>query len=70
MNDLPNYKCGRCGHNECEVGEIYAAGGVLGKIFDVEGRHFSTVTCNRCKRTELFKEHKGALSSIFDVFVT
>lgn len=65
-----NYTCIRCRHQECSVGSIYAAGGFWSKIFDVEGRKFSTVTCEKCKHTEFFKADRSMLANIFDLFVT
>ena len=70
MAEGMNYKCIRCGHGECEIGSIYAAGGIWSKVFDVEGRKFSTVTCARCKHTEFFRADRNALANIFDLFVT
>jgi uncharacterized protein len=68
-DSLP-FKCMRCAHHTCEVGEIHVAGGFWSKVFDVEGRRFSTVTCERCKHTEFFKARRSALGNIFDLFVT
>lgn len=65
-----NYRCLLCQHDRCEIGTIYAAGGFWSKIFDVEGRKFSTVTCERCKHTEFYKADQNRLENIFDLFVT
>ncbi len=70
MTELNNFKCLRCGHSECEVGEIHVAGSVLSKVFDVEGTKFSSVTCGRCKHTELFRTDRSMLGNIFDLFTT
>ncbi len=70
MSELPRYQCPRCRSSECSVGEIYVAGGFWSKIFDVEGRHFSTVTCSRCKLTEFFQARKNRLSDLFDFMTT
>lgn len=70
MNEAMNYTCIRCDYDQCEVGQIYAAGGFWSKVFDVEGRKFSTVTCERCKHTEFFKADRNTLHNIFDLFVT
>ena len=67
---IRNYTCLRCRNRACELGEIHVAGGFWSKIFDVEGRKFTTVSCTRCKNTEFFKAEKSAMSSIFDLFVT
>lgn len=70
MNEPPrlNYECPKCKHTRYDVGEIHAAGSVIGKVFDVEGRKFATVTCQRCKYTEFFKVDSDMLSNIFDLF--
>jgi predicted nucleic-acid-binding Zn-ribbon protein len=64
------FKCLRCGYHACDIGEIHVAGGFWSKVFDVEGRKFSTVTCERCKHTEFFKADRSKLANIFDLFVT
>ncbi len=63
------YKCCKCENTSCEIGEMRVAGGFWSKIFDVEGRKFSSVTCDRCKYTEFYKADRSALSNIFDLFV-
>jgi predicted nucleic-acid-binding Zn-ribbon protein len=71
MTETPTsttYSCPRCRHDRYEVGEIRAAGGFWSKIFDVQGRRFSTVTCLRCKHTELFQVESGKLENVFDLF--
>lgn len=70
MTDQLHYHCFRCGHLDCELGTIHAAGGFWSKVFDVEGRKFTTVTCTRCRHTEFFKADRKALANIFDLFVT
>lgn len=63
-----NSKCAKCSDNEYETSEFRAAGGFLSKVFDVQSRKFTTVTCTRCKYTEIDKADSGALGSIFDLF--
>lgn len=70
MSDALNYSCIRCSNKTCEIGEMHVAGGFWSKVFDVEGRKFSTVTCTRCKHTELYKADRSSLANIFDLFVT
>jgi predicted nucleic-acid-binding Zn-ribbon protein len=53
---------------EFETGEIRAAGGFWSKIFDVQSRRFSTVTCTRCRYTEIYKADTNMLGNIFDLF--
>ena len=64
------YRCGKCGCTTCDVGEMHVAGGFWSKVFDVEGRKFTSVTCTRCKFTEFFRADRSQLANIFDLFVT
>ena len=51
-----------------EIGEIRAAGGFWSKIFDVQGRKFTTVICARCRYTELYQADSSTLGNVFDSF--
>ena len=70
MSDLTNYRCFRCQHTACEIGEIYAAGAMWQRMLDMEQAHFSTVTCTKCRHTEFFDADKDSLGNIFDSFAT
>ena len=70
MTQIRNYECIRCRNKSYETGEMRVAGGFWSKVFDVEGRKFTSVTCTRCKHTEFFQADKNTLGSIFDLFVT
>ncbi len=64
-----NYRCPKCSNTQYEIGEIRAAGGFWSKIFDVQGKRFSSVTCSHCKYTEFYKTDTRTLENIFD-FIT
>ncbi|MBU3820611.1 zinc ribbon domain-containing protein [Flavobacteriaceae bacterium XHP0103] len=65
-----NYVCPKCNHTEYELSEMRATGGTLSKIFDVQNKKFSSVTCKRCTYTEFYKTKTSALSNIFDFFTS
>ena len=67
MNQL-HYRCPKCGHQEYETDEFRATGGIFSKIFDVQNKRFSTVTCTQCKYTEIYKAESSTLGNIFDFF--
>jgi uncharacterized protein len=69
MADRIAYTCHRCGCNACSLGEARITGGFWSKVFDIEGRKFSTITCKRCRHTEFFEADRNTLSNIFDFFV-
>lgn len=63
-----NWQCLRCGYDRYETDEIRTTGGALAKIFDVQNKKFSTVSCMQCHHTELYKADTSALGNIFDFF--
>jgi predicted nucleic-acid-binding Zn-ribbon protein len=67
VNEL-NYTCPKCSNTRCEVDEFRASGGFFTKVFDVQSKRFSTVTCTRCKYTEIYKAESSMLGNIFDFF--
>ena len=64
------YKCPKCENTTYEIGEMRATGGTLSKIFDVQNKKFSSVTCQKCTYTEFYKTKTSALSNIFDFFTS
>jgi predicted nucleic-acid-binding Zn-ribbon protein len=62
------YRCTKCGGTQYEVDEFRATGGFLTKLFDIQTKHFSTVSCSRCKYTEIYKADTSMLGNIFDFF--
>ncbi len=61
-----NYRCHKCQNTQYEIDEMRATGGFVAKVFDVQNKKFSTVTCTRCRHTELFKADSSTLGNIFD----
>ena len=63
-----NYTCPKCSNSQYEVGEFRATGGFLTKVFDIQSKRFTTVTCSQCKYTEIYKADSSMLGNIFDFF--
>ncbi len=63
-----NYTCPKCGHTGYDVGEFRATGGFLTKVFDIQSKRFTTVSCTRCRYTELYRADSSMLGNIFDFF--
>lgn len=61
-----NWKCPKCSNTTYETDQFQATGGGFAKVFDVQNKKFTTVTCTRCKYTELYKASTSDLSNIFD----
>ncbi len=63
------YECPKCKHTVFESEEIRTTGGFFTKIFNVQSKKFTTVTCGQCRYTELFKTNSSALGNVFDFFM-
>lgn len=64
-----HWQCPKCSNANYEVGEFRATGGQLAKIFDVQNKKFSTVTCSQCSYTEIYRASSSTLGNVFDVFL-
>ena len=63
-----DFTCPKCGGTDYEVGQFRATGGILTKVFDVQSKRFTTVTCSRCRYTEMYKADSSMMGNIFDLF--
>lgn len=62
------WKCPKCANPEFETDQFAATGGFFSKVFDVQNKKFTTVTCTQCKYTEIYKTDTNTLGNIFDFF--
>ncbi len=63
-----NWQCPKCNHREYETGQFAATGGGLSKIFDVQNKKFTTVTCLNCSYTEIYRSKTSTLGNVLDLF--
>lgn len=63
-----NWGCPKCSNRDFEVDEFRATGGTLSKIFDIQNKKFSTVSCTQCGYTEIYKRETSTLGNVFDFF--
>ena len=63
---ISNWQCIKCNYHACDVDKISTTGGMLTKWFNIQNKKFSTVTCKKCKYTELYKATTNQLENIFD----
>ncbi len=61
-----SYECPKCGHGAYEAGELRASGGFLSKLFDVQRQKFTTVSCEGCGYTELYRGDSSLLGDVVD----
>ena len=60
------YRCAKCDNTEFEAGELRAAGGFWTKIFNIDSRRFTTVSCTRCQYTEIYRGASSRLGHVLD----
>lgn len=60
------YTCPKCEGKQCDVNELRATGGIVSQLFDVQNKHFTTVSCQQCSYTEMYRVKRNALGSVFD----
>ena len=60
------YVCPKCHHTKCDMDEFRATGGNFAKIFDVQNKKFTTLSCKQCGYTEIYKGSTSTLGNVLD----
>ncbi len=63
------WKCPKCNNTSFEKDEFRATGGAFAKVFDIQNKKFTTVSCSNCGYTELYKRSSSIVGNIFDFLV-
>lgn len=63
-----NWICPKCQHREFETDQFAATGGGLTKFFNIQSKKYTTVTCEQCKFTEIYKAETSTLGNVLDFF--
>ncbi|RKE98792.1 zinc ribbon domain-containing protein [Ichthyenterobacterium magnum] len=63
-----NYKCPKCSNTTYNTDQMQATGGTFSKLFNIQNKKFTSVTCERCTYTEFYKTETSRLTNIFDFF--
>ena len=61
-----NWTCPKCGHRDFDTDQFRATGGNFARIFDVQNKRFTTVTCERCSFTEIYRARSSELVNVLD----
>ncbi len=61
-----NWYCSKCRQRDFEADQFRATGGMVAKIFDVQNKRFTTVTCSNCSYTEIYRTPSSKLGNVFD----
>ncbi len=63
------YICVKCGYTHFEIDQFQATGGNFAKIFDIQNKKFTTISCKRCGYTELYKQDSDGGLNIIDFLI-
>ena len=63
-----NWQCAKCRNEEFNVDQFRATGGMFAKIFDVQNKRFTTVSCDHCGYTEIYRTKSSGIGNVFDFF--
>ena len=60
------WSCLRCSGSEYDASEIRVSGGNWSRMFNVQNKKYSAVTCGKCGFTEFYKVDASKLGNVFD----
>jgi predicted nucleic-acid-binding Zn-ribbon protein len=66
MNKPVKYVCPKCGSKNYKAGTIWASRSIIAKLFDIQDRRYTTVTCSVCQYTELYHLPPKRLSEVLE----
>jgi len=69
LKDTVRWQCPKCDCDDFRVGEFHATGNAAAKLFDIQNERFSTITCNQCAYTEVYKCKKNQLQNALDLII-
>lgn len=59
--------CPKCDHDQVETDSIATSGTGLSKMFDVQNRSFTVITCTNCGYSELYRANSSG--NLVDLFL-
>jgi predicted nucleic-acid-binding Zn-ribbon protein len=62
------YLCPKCGNTQFDTDEIRTTGGRFSKLFNIQNKKFTVVSCTRCRYSELYKGETSAAGNVLDFF--
>ena len=63
------YVCPKCGCTEYESDQFQATGGNFAKMFDIQNKRFTTISCRQCGYSELYKKPEDSGMDILDFLI-
>ena len=64
-----NWKCPKCGNVEFETDVIRTTGNGLSRLFDIQNRKFTALSCANCQYTEFDRGTTKTMNNVLDLFL-
>ena len=64
-----NWKCPKCGNAEFETDVIRTTGDGLSRLFDIQNRKFTALSCANCQYTEFYRGATKTMDNVLDLFL-
>ena len=64
-----SWRCPKCGNGSYETDQFQATGGTCSKLFDIQNKRFTTVSCANCRYTEIYKADVSEIENILDFLI-
>ena len=61
--------CPKCGYDQVTTDQISTTGSGLSKMFDIQTKKFTVVSCTNCGYSELYRDVGSRGGDIVDVFL-
>jgi len=68
-NSKKQFTCTKCGHHAFKSGEVQVAGGILGRMFEVDADRFTYVACEKCRFTEFYQGARDDILSTLELVI-
>ena len=63
------WSCPKCAGKNYDIGEIRVTGSFWSKIFNIQNKRYSSVTCENCSYTEFYRNQSSStMANVFDFF--
>ena len=63
------WSCPKCAEKNYDLGEIRVTGSFWSKIFNIQNKRYSSVTCENCSYTEFYRSQSSStMANVFDFF--
>lgn len=60
------YVCPKCGNNRYITDQMQATGGNFAKMFDIQNKRYTTVSCTQCGYTEFYRKADDTTMDVVD----